>query len=732
MSVEFLKDSKEFVLQTKNTTYQIQVGEYDVLYHLYYGDKIDTTSLSYIIQKADRGFSGNPYECFNDRTFSLDILPQEYPTYGVGDYRTSCIMVKNHDGSNGVDLRYVSHKIYDGKYKLQGLPATYVLEDDKVQTLEILLEDKISNVQVTLLYGVFEEKDTITRATIIKNNSKNTIRLEKALSTCLDFDNSEYDLINFYGKHAMEREVERLRLRHGKQSIGSIRGTSSHHHNPFIILADKNATEEFGECYGVSLLYSGNFIGEVEVDQINQTRVVMGIHPDNFSFVLNESEEFITPEVAMIYSKSGLATLSQKYHELYRNNLCRGKYKNIRRPILINNWEATYFDFNEEKIYEIAKSACELGVEMLVMDDGWFGKRDDDNSGLGDWVVNENKIKGGLNKLVNRINSLGMKFGIWFEPEMISEDSDLYRSHSEWTLKMPNRPGNRSRNQFVLDVSRKDVVDYLYESLSRILDSANIEYVKWDMNRSICNVWSACLPIERQGEVYHRYVLGLYDLLERLTSKYPNILFEGCSGGGGRFDAGMLYYTPQIWCSDNTDAIERIKIQYGTSFGYPISAVGSHVSAVPNHQTGRVTPLETRGVVAMAGSFGYELDISKMTEDEKVEVKRQIEEFKEVAEVIHNGDYYRLSNPYENLNYAAWEFVSKDKNEALLSLVITHALANAPFICVKLKGLDPNKRYKINNGEKVLYSGDALMKAGFPIKQEIGEFIGKNYHIKSV
>ncbi|MGI5959164.1 MAG: alpha-galactosidase [Massiliimalia sp.] len=731
-----------FTLQTKHSTYQMKVDQYGFLLHTYYGSTVEDIDLSYTICPADRGFSGNPYEAENNRSYSLDTFPQEYSTFGRGDYRSSALYVVNSDGSYDCDLRYCSYEIIKGKPALPGLPATYGTEDE-VETLKITLQDPVTKLTVELSYSVFADRDMITRSAVITNHGDTSVKLEKALSCCVDFQvPHDMDVMTFYGKHCHERGVERTPVRHGKIVVDSVRGASSHHQNPFVILCDHKADETHGNCYGFSFVYSGNFVATTELDQIDQVRFTMGIHSDGFEFTLQPEEQFQTPEVVMAYSEQGLGQLSRNYHKLYQNNLCRGKYKHARRPILINNWEATYFQFDDDKLVKIAEDASKLGIEMLVMDDGWFGKRDDDNSGLGDWFVNTNKIKGGLDHLCKRINDLGMKFGIWFEPEMISEDSDLYRAHPDWCLCTQGRKGTRSRYQFVLDMSRDDVIDYLYKVISDILDSANIEYVKWDMNRHMANVWSAQLPAERQGEVYHRYILGLYRLLERLTSAYPDVLFEGCSGGGGRFDAGMLYYSPQIWCSDNTDAIERLDIQYGTSFGYPVSAMGAHVSACPNHQTGRISPLYTRGVVAMSGTFGYELDINKMTPREKEIVKEQVETFKSLYDLISYGDYYRLSNPFEEKEYTAWMFVSEDKTEALVNYVQVRARSNASVRGIFLEGLDDASVYQVNGmmyvGEEETklpvqeLSGSALKKAGLMMPMISGDYTSVQYQLKKV
>lgn len=676
--------------------------------------------MDYLLHRKDVGFSGNPYEAGEDRTFSLDTLPQEFPSYGVGDYRNNCVGVCQADGTRAADFRYVSWEIREGAHKIPGLPCLFD-EDETAETLVIFLEDAASSLKLELYYVVFADRDVIARSARITNGGKEAVRLEKMMSACLELPNGSWEAIHFHGRHAMERRLERLPLMHGTMEVGSRRGTSSHQHNPGVILCSPDATEEHGGCYGLSLIYSGSFSMEIEMDQMDSVRAVCGINPEFFEYRLEPGEAFDTPQLMMTYSGSGLGRMSANFHSIIRHNLCRGKYKFARRPVLINNWEATYFDFNEEKILSIARQASELGIEMLVLDDGWFGSRDSDNAGLGDWFVNTDKLKGGLADLVTGINGLGMKFGIWIEPEMVNEDSRLYREHPDWALTIPGRKPCRSRNQLVLDMSRSEVRDYVFDSIAAVLKSANVEYVKWDMNRSICDVYSAVLPKERQGEVYHRYVLGIYDLMERFTSSFPNILFEGCSGGGGRFDPAILYYSPQIWCSDDTDGIERLEIQYGTSFFYPISAVGSHVSAIPNHQTGRRTPLATRGVVAMAGSFGYEMDLNLLTEDEKEAVKAQVEDYKKYYDLIHNGDYYRLTSPQGDSGFTAWQFVSGDKTRTLLNLVITHVRANAPDLWFKLRGLDPEKRYRLEENGRI-YSGSALMNAGISIPMIMGDY----------
>ena len=724
MGIIYCEKDRTFTLQTKNTTYQMQVDRYGFLLHLYYGKKTDGC-MDYLLTYYDRGFSGNPYDAGEDRTYSMDTLPQEFPCYGNGDFRSTAFAVENADGSMSCDLRYKSHKIFDGKYNLEGLPAVYA-SDEEAQTLEILMEDPVTEVKVVLLYGVLPAQDIITRSVSVKNESSGKIYLNKIESASLDFLYGDYELLTFYGRHAMERNVQRVPVVHGTQKIGSVRGTSSHQYNPMMILAEKETTEDKGNCYAMSFVYSGCFQGEVLKDQLNQTRMMLGLQEEAFRYPLETGEMFQAPEVILSYSSEGMNRLSQNLHHCIRQHICRGKYKEEIRPILINSWEAAYFDFTGDTIYELAKAAKEVNIDMLVMDDGWFGKRDDDNSGLGDWFVNEKKLGGTLGNLIKRINDLGVKFGIWIEPEMVSEDGDLYRKHPDWALTVPGRNPVRSRNQLVLDFSRKEVVDEIYDQICKVLDQGNIEYVKWDMNRSLMDVYSSVT--RDQGRVLHDYVLGLYDFLERLVQRYPNLLIEGCSGGGGRFDAGMMYYTPQIWCSDNTDAIDRLRIQYGTSFGYPVSVVGSHVSAVPNHQTGRNTPLHTRGVVAMSGTFGYELNLMKLSEEEKQEIREQIAEYKSYAPIIQNGLYYRLSNPTTE-EICAWEFVHTDEKEqskVLLNIVMQVIHGNMTVNYVKLQGLEETAVYREEKSGK-RYTGAALMYGGMPLPIEPGEYQAYQY-----
>ena len=712
MAVRFDEKKNLFTLQTLDSTYQMKVDDHGVLLHTYYGAPADETDFSYLIGPEDRGFSGQPGDEKKDRTYSMDYYPLEYPVQGNGDFRVKALKAGFEGEVPALDLRFVSYELEKGKYSLPGLPALFEAEAGEVETLKITLKDRLEEIYVTLFYGVFEKKNVITRAASIENRSGKNVTLKRALSLGLDFMEGDMDLIHFYGKHAGERQFERRNLPHGITEISSSRGTSSHHHNPFVILCDKDTTEDFGNAYGVSFIYSGGFKIQMEKDQVDGIRLVCGLDDEEFLWKLAPGETFVTPEAALSYSEKGLTALSDQFQKAYHANLIRSPWKDKKRPTLVNNWEATYFGFDAEKLLKIAGEAADLGLDMLVLDDGWFGKRNDDNSGLGDWFVNEKKLGCTMKELVDRVNALGLKFGIWLEPEMVSEDSDLYRTHPDWVLQIPGREPNRSRNQLVLDLSRKEVREYMKKFIDDTLSCANISYVKWDMNRSVDNVYSAADPTLSQGAIRHKYVLGLYEVMEDMLTRHPDLLLEGCSGGGGRFDAGMLYYAPQIWCSDNTDAIERLRIHYGTSFGYPMSSVSAHVSVCPNHQNGRVTPFKTRGICAMQGSFGYELDLSKLSEEDKAEARRQITVYNENWELFQSGSYYRLNSPMENHDYTAWSYVSKDQRKASLSVIYTDLHGNPKPVRVKLKGLKKDVSYDVDG---TVYTGAALMRGGLLI-----------------
>ena len=718
MSIRYIEETKQLILETENTAYQMKIDELGYLQHLYYGPKLGQNDMSYPFRIYDHGFSGNPYDMRLNRAYSLDSMAQEYTSFGVGDYRVTSIAASCSDGSRCAEFRYVGHEIIEGKYSIPGLPSVYD-NGDTVHTLIVTLIDNAANIRIKLYYAVFEELDVITRAAEIINAGYEIVWLRKASSMCFELPFGKWDMIHFHGRHCMERQPERVPLFHGIHTLTSGRGMSSHQHNPFVILCDREATEESGACYGMMLMYSGNHKTEIERDQFDGVRVVMGVNDDRFRWELVSGSSFFTPEV-ILSCASGLTELSHRYHRVIRNNVVRGEYKLSHRPILVNNWEATYFDITEDKILAIAEKAKELGIEMFVLDDGWFTNRNDDNAGLGDWIPDTEKLPNGLGGLISKINDMGLEFGLWIEPEMVNEDSDLYRAHPDWALTAPNRAPMMSRNQLALDLSRREVHEYLFNTISGLLEKYNITYIKWDFNRSLSDVYSHSTPSPRQGEVAHRYYLSLYKLYERLTEKFPHVLFEGCAGGGGRFDAGMLYYSPQIWCSDNTDPVARLKIHYGTSFGYPSCAVGSHVSASPNHQTGRTTPLNTRGVVAMSGVLGYELDLTKLTDEECDEIKEQIARYKELEPMIHNGRLYRLSKMSDSTHYVAWQYVSTDKSRSLLNIAVTNPLANSAPVHVSLKGLDEDSVYSVNGEFECL--GSALMQGGYTFPRLTGDY----------
>jgi alpha-galactosidase len=725
MGIHFNKKSKAFMLEAKDTSYIIAIVDQEqFLGHVYFGTKIVDEDINYLMRLEEPPFV--PSKNNRDRTSFLDSFPMEYSTSGLGDYREPCLQVQTKSGMTTCGISYLSHKIYSGKPTLEGMPATFGLEQD-CTTLEITAIDRHLNLQVVLVYTTFEQLDVITRSVRLKNLSSESIILKRVLSACIDFDSMNMDIVTLHGSWARERHVSRRAINYGKQGISSIRGESSHQDNPFLAVMDRTATEETGEVFGFNFVYSGNFLAQAEGCQFDTTRVVMGINPYDFSWKLRPQEEFTAPEVVMVHSNKGLGKMSRTFHDLYRKHLIRGEYKDKKRPILINNWEATYFNFDTQKLIDIAKEAAKLGIEMLVMDDGWFGKRSDDNTSLGDWVVNEDKIKGGLKYLVDEVNKLGMKFGIWFEPEMISPDSDLYRAHPDWCIHIDGRVGSLARNQYVLDFSRKEIRDYVYDSLKKILSCANIEYVKWDMNRQLSEVGNSILEPDCQRELWHRYVLGVYDVMERLTSEFPHVLLENCSGGGARFDPGMLYYSPQIWCSDDTDAIERLKIQHGTSLVYPVSAMGAHVSDCPNHTVGRITPFETRGYVALSGTFGYELDVTKIPQQDKDLIPKQVEQYHKYNDLIRAGDLYRISNIFEQPNFNCVEYVSKDKSEALVIFVQVLSRPNHHSRRICLKGLEENAFYR-NEETGSIHSGGALMHGGVLMTGLYGDFKGKLLH----
>ena len=626
----------------------------------------------------------------------------------------------------GCEVTYVSHEIYKGKKKLAGLPASFGKEDE-VETLDITCQDEILGLTAVLSYSVFEKENVITRSVRVANTGSQTLKVEKIYSACLDMDNENFQMISLHGSWARERQIQRGALHYGKQVVSSFRGESSHQEHPFIALVTPETTQRQGRVYAMNFIYSGNFTAQAELTQFDSVRMIMGLNSEEFTWVLKPGEEFQAPEVVMVYSGGGLGKMTRSFHGFYRDHLIRSAYNHKKRPILINNWEATYFDFNTDKLLDIAREAGKDGIEMLVMDDGWFGRRNSDNCSLGDWTVNEEKITGGLKHLVEEVNKIGLKFGIWMEPEMISPDSELYAAHPDWAIQIPGREATQSRQQYVLDLSRPEIRDYVYGCISKVLHSANIEYVKWDMNRQLCDMGSIWLGKENQQELFHRYVLGVYELQERLVTEFPDLLLENCSGGGARFDPGMLYYSPQIWCSDDTDAIERLRIQEGTALVYPLSAMGAHVSVCPNHTVGRVTPFETRGHVALAGTFGYELDITRLSGEEHKIVQDQIKMYHKYHDLVREGDYYRIASYSENHYYDCWAVAAKDKSEVLLTYVQVMAAANMHSRKLRLDGFDPAAGYRLESTGAV-YTGEMLMKAGFLFKDFWGDFQSRLYH----
>ncbi|CAH1211591.1 Alpha-galactosidase AgaA [Paenibacillus allorhizoplanae] len=733
MGIVYDSNSQTFHLQGKSSSYIMQLINSKYIAHVHWGRRVRGSNPGGLLVRRRR-CSFSPSTDPDDLTLSLDTLPQEFPGYGGSDFRVPAYQVQMEDGTTVSELIYESHRIYAGKARLEGLPSTYTEDESEAESIDIILADPIIGLKVILTYTVFRDVDAITRSVRFINESNQSIKLLRALSFGIDISHSDFDMLHLSGTWARERHIERRPLATGGSVIESRRGASSHSLNPFMALLSKQADEDHGEVYGFSLVYSGNFVAQAEVDPYGTTRVVMGINSFDFSWLLEPGEAFQTPEAVLVYSAEGLGEMSRTYHKLYRTRLCRGQFRDRHRPILINNWEATYFNFNANKIEELARVGKELGLELLVLDDGWFGKRDNDKSSLGDWFVDRNKLPQGMPELVSRVQQQGLEFGLWFEPEMVSPDSELYLAHPDWCLHVPGRRRTEARQQLILDFSRQDVRDYIVKVITDILASSPITYVKWDMNRNMTEIGSAQLQPERQRETAHRYMLGLYEVLERITSAFPSVLFESCSGGGGRFDPGMLYYMPQTWTSDNTDAVERLKIQYGTSIVYPISSMGAHVSAVPNHQVHRTTPLDMRGHVAMSGNFGYELDLTTFTEADKEAVKGQIELYKQLRPLIQFGEFYRLINPFEQAS-AAWMFVSEDKKEALVAFFQVLSEPNAPLRKMRLKGLAPENNYLLNeagdpNESVEIFGGDELMHVGLNLPIWKGDYRSRLYRLK--
>lgn len=729
MQVHYNKDNQTFHLYNEFISYGIAIEEEKYLAHHYWGKRVKDIKSTTDYPRRDRSFAPNP-EAITHREFSLAVLPQEYPGSDVGDFREPAFTYSDEAGWRANNLEYSGYAIKEGKPSLPGLPHTYASKSSQTKTLELYLKDSLTGMAVTLTYTIFEKYPVITRSVQYHNNGESKITLNRALSMSVDFSDSDYELVQLPGAWGRERELVRSPLVRGIHTLDSKHGTTGHTYQPFMSLVKQQTTEMSGEAYGFHLVYSGEFISNIEVDSYAQTRLQMGISPTHFNWELNPGEKFQTPEAVMVYSEEGLNGMSQTFHQLYQNHLVRGNHQYSERPVLINNWEGTYFDFNEEKIVDLVDQASQLGVELFVLDDGWFGKRDDDYSSLGDWFVYDKKLPNGLKSLSEAIKAKGMKFGLWFEPEMISEDSELYRQHPDWCIHTPGRSKSRGRSQLVLDFSRKEVRENILNQMKLILDEVPIDYIKWDYNRNMTELGTGALNAV-PGEVAHRYILGLYEILEELVNAYPNILFESCSGGGGRYDPGMLYYMPQTWTSDNTDAVARLEIQYGTSMVFPISSMGSHVSAVPNHQVNRETSLKMRGDVAMSGNLGYELDITQLTIEEKKEVQQQIGFYKQYRQVIQYGDFYRILSPFDGANHTSWIFVDPNKEQAVFYYFQIMDKANKPVKRLKLVGLDASKDYQLDDGR--VLGGDELMYRGIYLDPDLyGDYQSKRIVLKAI
>lgn len=726
MPIKYHEQSKEFHIFNKEISYIIEIMEDNQLGNLYYGKNVrDKESYSYLHEEQKRPSGAS--HCPEPSKLCMQYTKQEYPSYGTGDFRYPAFEIKQENGSKVSNFEYQRHSIYQGKKEIKPLPATYVEDNSEATSLEIELYDSLIHMKLLLTYTIFENLPVITRNAEFINQGINSVAITKAMSASIDLPDMNFEMLHLSGAWARERYVKNRKLEHGVQSIYSMRGASSLEHNPFLALKRPQTTEEMGEVYGFSLVYSGSFLAQVEVCTHDMTRVVMGIHPDNFEWHMKEGEAFQTPELVMVYSDQGINKMSQTYHKLYRTRLVRGAWRDMVRPVLLNNWEATYMDFNEEMILNIAAKAKSVGVELFVLDDGWFGSRNDDTQGLGDWYANLDKLPNGISGLSEKIDAMGMKFGIWIEPEMTNKNSDLYRAHPDWIISTPGRFESLSRLQHVLDFSRKEVVEYIYGMISKIMRESKISYIKWDMNRYITECFSRTAAANEQGMVMHKHILGVYDLYTRLTTEFPEVLFESCSSGGGRFDPGMLYFSPQVWCSDNTDAYERLKIQYGTSYVYPLTTIGAHISAVPNHQIGRITPLLTRGNVAFFGAFGYELDLNKLDEAEIVTVKEQISYFKENRKLLQQGIFYRLKSPFEG-NDTAWIVVSEDRSNAIAAYYQGLNKVNAGWLRFKLTGLDADTLYNVTCvGRTNQAYGDELMNIGLQINRNDLDLVGGDF-----
>ena len=722
MSIIYNIENKTFYLNNEKCTYAFHIGDGGYLHHLHFGRKIAEEDIRYLSQDLKTEFA--PAYDPEQQYTSLDTMPQEYPIYGMGDFRETAVLIRTSFGSRITNFKYQSHKILVEKPKMTGMPSLRGGE-----TLIVTLLDEENQLQLDLYYTIYEKQSAIVRRTVLINKGKEAVDVLKLNSFSMDMVRSDFDKICLQGGWAKERGVERTPLSHGIFEISSTRVSSSHHLNPFLALCDRRADEDYGEVYGFNLVYSGSYSMKTQVDQLGFTRIGGGINEKDFCWKLGKDERFETPEAVLVYSDKGINGMSQQFHRLYRDYLIPANHAYKKRPIVLNNWESTYFDFTEKTLCDLIEKAKGTGIDTFVLDDGWYGNRNSDTTGLGDWFVNTEKLRGGLKKVIEKCHECGMKFGLWFEPEMVSEDSDLYRTHPEWCIRMPNVTPCEGRHQLVLDFANPEVVKYIKKVVGNILSDNDISYVKWDMNRNITECYSMYLDAEHQQELMHRYILGVYDLAEYLTSSFPDVFFEGCSGGGGRFDPAMLYYFPQIWTSDNTDAVSRAYIQYGTSMCYPLSAMSGHVSICPNHQNGRITPIKSRMDMASFCSTGYELNLNALSQEEFDGIAEHICFYNSISDLILDGDLYRLLSPFEG-NYFAEMVVSRDKKQAVFVLMKMAAKTNDCYPVVKFKGLDAHISYEIDG--MGTYSGSVLMNVGLKFPNDLKDFETICLNLKAV
>lgn len=725
MPIFLEKDGKTLHLQNKKISYVISIEKDKYVTHRYWGRRIESFNGSTQLQMIDRGFATNPNP--DDRTFSLNALPLETSTQQSGDHRIPNYTIRSHSNQTRTDFTFKKFDIVSGKKPVEGLP-TLEGNDSEVTTLVITLYDDVQKLEMMLYYHLYEQLPVITRHVTFFNNGTQEIFLENAGSLQVDITSTTFDLLTLYGSHTNEANISRKRLQNGVQKIESTRGASSPQHQPFLALLRPNTDEFSGEVRAFHLIYSGNFQAQVEVEQYGSSRVQLGINAEGFSWKLPAGKRFDTPEAVMVYSNKGLNHMSHTFHELYQQHLCPRYFRNLERPILLNTWETNYFDISEEKCENLAEIASRVGIEMFVLDDGWFGNRYDDTSSLGDWKENEEKLPNGIARLAEMVRNKGMKFGLWFEPEMISRNSELYRAHPDWVLHTHGYMPIEGRRQLVLDLSNREVQDYIIKVITEHLKTGKIDYIKWDMNRHFTDIGSNAFPKDQQGEINHRYILGLYRILEKLVKQFPYVLFENCSSGGGRFDPGMMHYMAQNWTSDNTDALCRTKIQYGYSLLYPPIMMTAHVSTVPNHQVGRITSLETRGRVAMSANFGYELNLMKTSKEELRTIENQISFYKQHRKLFQFGEFYRLKAPGEYFE-TAWMF--QNEEEAIIIYFNGLARPAVPVNYLPVYYLDNLATYKeIETGR--IYSGSELNYAGVTIPRVKEDYKTLIYHFIKV